>query len=514
MIGGSTSVDYLATMEAYRDSLENPYFERNKVVTVADHLNHTPDSLANKAVRINNVLDQEPNAVGAGITLRVFPGDTLRAQVFAKYEDFDNSTNNVIPTLAGYLGTVFGVPGVGENPISPFDVVDDPSFLSLEAWNQFDDQQPRLYLNYFLYDNDFNLVDFGFDQVSEAARIPADTALLAGHAFEKLMLELVTEQAGFVYIYVSNENDQNVTAYFDDLGVEHTYGNIAVATDFYPFGLAIAGRELERIKWRYGYQGEFAEKDEETGWNSFEARMWDPVISRWMAVDPARQFYSPYMGMGNSPMNGVDPDGRDWFKDPDTGQPVWLSPTETFIDNAGVTWEHLSSSPDFIVATHNRDFNDVLGAEPMNSAIFDVYDATVSFFDPVGTITGNTVPAGQATGEVPPSFGGRQFSTVAEGIYPARDQARASHSGEQALIINEGRAVPTTSYSPRPTASGIFLHWGNPYRQSLVSRNGRLSQFSEGCFTTGCGQNARTVHTQFFNRHLEGFHGEIWLRGR
>ena len=96
VIGGSTSVDYLATMEAYRDSLESLYFERNKVVTVADHLNHTPDSLANRAVRINTVLDQEPNAVGAGITLRVFPGDTLRAEVFAKYEDFDNGTNNVI----------------------------------------------------------------------------------------------------------------------------------------------------------------------------------------------------------------------------------------------------------------------------------------------------------------------------------------------------------------------------------------------------------------------------------
>ena len=279
------------------------------------------------------------------------------------------------------------------------------------------------------------MVDFGFDQVSEAAKVPGDTTLLVNHAFEKLFVKVTAQQAGFIYIYMSNENDQNVTAYFDDLGVEHTYGNIAVATDRYPFGLAMAGRELERVKWRYGYQGDFAEEDEETGWNHFIAREWDPIIGRWMAVDPARQFYSPYMGMGNSPMNGVDPDGRDWFKDPDTGQPVWLSPTETFIDNAGVTWEHLSSSPDFIVATHNRDFNDVIGAEPMNSAIFDVYDATVSFFDPVGTITGNTVAAGQATGEVPPSFGGRQFSTVADGIYPAREQARASYPGELAMKV-------------------------------------------------------------------------------
>ena len=309
VIGGSTSVNYLATMELYRDSLESPYFEQNKVVTVADHLNHTPDSLANKAVRINNVLDQEPNAVGAGITLRVFPGDTLRAEVFAKYEDFDNTTNNVIPTLAGYLGTVFGVPGVGESPVSPFDVVDDPAFLSLEAWDQFDNQQPRLYLNYLLYDNHFNLVDFGFDQVSEAAKVPGDTTLLVSHAFEKLVVEVTAQQAGFIYIYVSNENDQNVTAYFDDLGVGHTYGNIAVATDRYPFGLAMAGRELERVKWRYGYQSDFAEEDEETGWNSFELREYDPIIGRFLTVDPAQYVGSPYVGMGNNPVMYTDPRG-------------------------------------------------------------------------------------------------------------------------------------------------------------------------------------------------------------
>ncbi|MEO1098697.1 MAG: RHS repeat-associated core domain-containing protein [Bacteroidota bacterium] len=62
--------------------------------------------------------------------------------------------------------------------------------------------------------------------------------------------------------------------------------------------------------YRYGFQGEFAEEDSETGWNSFEARSWDPVVSRWISPDPARQFWSPYMGMANNPMNQVDPDGR------------------------------------------------------------------------------------------------------------------------------------------------------------------------------------------------------------
>ena len=38
--------------------------------------------------------------------------------------------------------------------------------------------------------------------------------------------------------------------------------------------------------------------------------MYDSRIGRWTSIDPARQFASPYVGMGNNPVNGVDPDGR------------------------------------------------------------------------------------------------------------------------------------------------------------------------------------------------------------
>ncbi|MEO1049325.1 MAG: LamG-like jellyroll fold domain-containing protein [Bacteroidota bacterium] len=61
--------------------------------------------------------------------------------------------------------------------------------------------------------------------------------------------------------------------------------------------------------YRYGFQGEFAEEDSETGWNSFELRMYDAVIGRWLVRDPAFEFPSPYLALGNDPMNLVDPDG-------------------------------------------------------------------------------------------------------------------------------------------------------------------------------------------------------------
>ena len=43
--------------------------------------------------------------------------------------------------------------------------------------------------------------------------------------------------------------------------------------------------------------------------------MYNPQIGRWMAVDPLAEDYvsrSPYEGIGNNPVNFIDPDGRGW----------------------------------------------------------------------------------------------------------------------------------------------------------------------------------------------------------
>ncbi len=88
-------------------------------------------------------------------------------------------------------------------------------------------------------------------------------------------------------------------------------------TYLYPFGWLMPSENNEHgtpgSDYRFGYQGQFSEKDNETGWNSFEARMWDARIGRWLTTDPARQFASPYLGMGNNPVIGIDPDGE-WVK--------------------------------------------------------------------------------------------------------------------------------------------------------------------------------------------------------
>jgi len=89
------------------------------------------------------------------------------------------------------------------------------------------------------------------------------------------------------------------------------------ASDFYPFGTTLPGRNIVSSvnKTNYGYQGK---ELDENNFYDFEARQWDGRLGRWITTDPAAQYYSPYLGMGNNPVSMIDPDGRysyDFFKD-------------------------------------------------------------------------------------------------------------------------------------------------------------------------------------------------------
>lgn len=63
----------------------------------------------------------------------------------------------------------------------------------------------------------------------------------------------------------------------------------------------------------YGYQGAYSESDARTRWNRFALRgNYDSRLGRWQLGDPYAQFASPYVGMGNSAINGADADGGLW----------------------------------------------------------------------------------------------------------------------------------------------------------------------------------------------------------
>ena len=70
-------------------------------------------------------------------------------------------------------------------------------------------------------------------------------------------------------------------------------GNQAIATtttDYYPFGMPMPNRQvINGEPYRYGYQGEFAETDPETGKPAFQLRLWDARIGRWLTTGSCKR---------------------------------------------------------------------------------------------------------------------------------------------------------------------------------------------------------------------------------
>lgn len=104
------------------------------------------------------------------------------------------------------------------------------------------------------------------------------------------------------YVYELKDHLGNVRAVISGVKTS-AQAEVLEYADYYAIG---SGGEM---RYRYGYQGQHAEKDKETEWNSFELRQYEPVIGRWLSPDPYGQYDSPYIGMGNDWPNGIDPDG-------------------------------------------------------------------------------------------------------------------------------------------------------------------------------------------------------------
>jgi len=111
----------------------------------------------------------------------------------------------------------------------------------------------------------------------------------------------------------------NVRATVSDVLLDHS-GNpdaeVVSYTDYHPYGMAMTGRSSAADGYRYGFNGK--ENDNEvkgTGnQQDYGARIYDPRPGRWMSTDPLEgkfPFASPYVFALNTPLQAVDPDGRD-----------------------------------------------------------------------------------------------------------------------------------------------------------------------------------------------------------
>ncbi len=98
--------------------------------------------------------------------------------------------------------------------------------------------------------------------------------------------------------------------------VGHYLADVISARDYYPFGMAMPGRQLNAGGYRYGFNGKENDNEVKGEGNqvAFENRVYDPRIAKWLSLDPLQSKYpgeSHYAFVSGNPILYKDVDGRD-----------------------------------------------------------------------------------------------------------------------------------------------------------------------------------------------------------
>ena len=117
------------------------------------------------------------------------------------------------------------------------------------------------------------------------------TGLIAMHEDNKSFFFL-KDHLGSTRVVLNQTNE--VEAKFDYA----TFGALRVAN--------ISSKDVT-ARFRYLYTGQ--EFDWETGLYNYRARLYDSDLARFYSPDPLNEFFSPYVFVGNDPINRVDPSG-------------------------------------------------------------------------------------------------------------------------------------------------------------------------------------------------------------
>src|SRR5450432_2603923 len=318
---------YAATMETAAATKEDALFSNVSATSTAKPAGFSNDNNNQRASKLNGAVGTAGNKrVGPSIVLKVMTGDTISISTWSWYSGAVQPPATGVADIATELLPLLtaGVSGAGGSKGGAIPTTYSDPLLSgdlrkfLDSNRVYSGTRPKAFLNWMVVDEEFAGVKS--TNYMSAVQIPLCNA---GDTLKQVvgLNQMVIRRNGWIYIYLSNESNQDV--FFDNLVVNLTHGPLVEQKDYYAFGLEIPGLCTKAIKQnyidnRYKYNGKELQNKEfsdGTGLEEYDygARMYDPQIGRWVKIDNKAELYkniSPYTYAGNQPTNAVDPDGN------------------------------------------------------------------------------------------------------------------------------------------------------------------------------------------------------------
>jgi RHS repeat-associated protein len=263
--------------------------------------NHTPGG--SKVIRLN----QNYN-IASTKSLKVFAGDKVDLEVWAYYENTSGfgittpALNALISAVAGGFGGVSGAAGESGSIFSGVNT----ALTGFGTGGNKGDNSPGAYLNYILFDANYKVMDMGWRVV------PASSA----NVQQKLSFsDINVKEAGYIFVYLSYEDESNNYVQFDDMKITHTKTNVVQYNEYYPFGLQTANSwTRENTTGNQFLFNGATELNSTSSWYDLDFRNYDPILGRMHQVDPMADKYgnhTPYSFAFNNPVNVSDPNGAD-----------------------------------------------------------------------------------------------------------------------------------------------------------------------------------------------------------
>ena len=296
----ATPVAVKATFEGNAQDQATAFSNVSNVVTMVA-ANQTAGG--NKVVRMN-----QGYSVGPSKSMKVFTGDKIDVEVYAYYEQSSGwgTTNAPLTTLvtaiAGAFGGVSGAVGESGSIFSGVNTALGGFGLGPNAG----DGAPSAFLNYILFDKNYKVMNMGWKVVPTTAKF----------AKQRVTLPTINvKEAGYLFTYLSYEDQSNNYVYFDDYKVTYTPTNVVQYNEYYPYGLQTATSWTRENATGINFLGNGGtELNTTTSLYDLEYRNYDPALARMHQVDPMADkyaSYTPYNYSFNAPSNFNDVNGAD-----------------------------------------------------------------------------------------------------------------------------------------------------------------------------------------------------------